>query len=254
MNETQIAQLEARLETAVEGVFAYFFGRRIHARDIALHLARAMENNLEAARDSDPRPVAPDQYTIHVSQDVQRRIYERYPGLAQALGDLLVDMATDAGYRMKSVPGIEIVSDAALGNAQLAVSAFHVRTRESTTVAMKRIQLSDVTQAPPKAHLIIDGHHDVMLDQAIISIGRSRDNSIVLDDPYISRFHAQIRLRFGHYTIFDTASQSGILVNDVRVREHRLQPGDVIRMGNTSMVYLEDNPSLDTQTDSMDPV
>jgi pSer/pThr/pTyr-binding forkhead associated (FHA) protein len=50
----------------------------------------------------------------------------------------------------------------------------------------------------------------------------------------------QLRLRFGSYTLFDMNSHAGVLVNDVPVREHRLQPGDVIRLGKTQLVYLED--------------
>jgi hypothetical protein len=252
MNETQIAQFEARLEKVVEGVFAYLFGRRIHARDVALHLARAMENGLKPASDGDPRPVAPDYYAIHVSLEVQRQIQARYPGLAQALGDLLVEAAASAGYRLKRVPGIEFVPDATLSDAQMKVFSQHMRVHESTTVAMKRIQIAQ-EPAPRAAQLIINGGRTVSLEQAIVSIGRSQDNTIVLDDPYTSRLHAQIRLRFGYYTIFDTDSQAGVFVNDVRVREHRLQPGDVIRMGATSMLYLEEN-AADTQTDTLDPV
>lgn len=251
MNKTQIAQLEARLEKTIEGIFAYFFGRRIHARDMALHLTRAMKNGLRLLDDADSRPVAPDHYAIYVSPDVQRWITTRYPNLAQMLRELLVEAAASAGYRLKRVPTVDIVSDTALGNAQLRVIARHVHAHDRT-VKLRRVALP--TESPPSnAHLVIDGKRLVPLEQAIISIGRGRDNTIVLDDPHVSRMHAQIRLRFGHYTVFDTDSQAGLYVNNVRVREHRLQSGDVIRMGTTSMLYLEDDTS-GAQTASLEPL
>jgi hypothetical protein len=253
MNEMQIAQFEARLEMAVEGVFAYLFGRRIHAHDVALHLARAMENGLRPASDGDPRLIAPDYYAIHVSYAVQQQIQGRYPGLAQALGELLVEVAASAGYRLRRVPGIDFVPDAGLSNTQMKVFSRHVGTRDSTTTVMKRIQIAH-EPAPRNAQVIINGGRIVPLEQTIISIGRSQNNTIVLDDPYTSRLHAQIRLRFGCYTIFDTDSQAGVFVNDVRVREHRLQPGDVIRMGATTLLYLEDGPADAPQTDTLEPV
>ncbi len=253
MNEMQIAQLEARLETVIEGVFAYFFSRRLHARDVALRLARAMESGLRPASGGDARPVAPDYYAVHVSESVQRQIETRYPELAQALSDLLVEAAASAGYQLRNVPEVAFVPDAALGDAQIRVSSRHVSAPASTTTIMKRIQAAH-EPAPRSAQLIINGGPGAPLEQAIVSIGRDRSNAIVLDDPYVSRLHAQVRLRFGYYTIFDTDSQAGVYVNDVRVREHRLQPGDVIRMGTTSLLYLEDGPADLPQTDTLDPV
>ncbi len=252
MNETQIAQIEARLERTIEGIFAYFFGRRIRARDMALHLTRAMEDGLKPSTDADARPFAPDHYAVHVSPDVQRQIESNYPNLAQTLRELLVDAAASAGYRLKRTPTVDVVPDGALGNAQLKVIARHVRIQDRTAVELRRVEAPSEPR-PPNAHLIIDGRRIVPLEQAIISIGRGRDNTIVLDDPYVSRMHAQIRLRFGYYTLFDTDSQAGLFVNNVRIREHRLQPGDVIRMGATSILYLEDD-AAGTQTDSFDPL
>jgi pSer/pThr/pTyr-binding forkhead associated (FHA) protein len=116
---------------------------------------------------------------------------------------------------------------------------------------MERIDIPDM-RAPQNPQLIINGQDTYPLKEPLINIGRSRDNHIVLDDPYSSRHHAQLRLRFGVYTLFDTQSQGGIMVNDVIVREHRLQAGDVIKLGKTQMVYLEDSPHL--QTETVDPI
>jgi pSer/pThr/pTyr-binding forkhead associated (FHA) protein len=96
---------------------------------------------------------------------------------------------------------------------------------------------------PHNPQLIVNGKHIIPLQKPIVNIGRSKDNHLVLDDLFVSRHHIQLRLRFGRYTLFDTSSQSGTKVNDVPVREHRLQSGDVIRVGKTQIVYLEDDPN-----------
>src|SRR5690606_19807961 len=98
------------------------------------------------------------------------------------------------------------------------------------------------------------GEKVIPMNQALITIERSQETDIILEDPYVSRHHAQLRLRFGHYTLFDADSQSGTFVNDVRIREHRLQSGDVIRIGATSMVYMEDSPPSDHQTGLLNAV
>lgn len=247
MNDQAIARLEARLEQLIEGTFAQLFSKTIRAQDIALHLARAMENGIQPATDGDPRPYAPDQYTIRLNPDVRDHLMSRQPELAKVLGQHLVDLASTVGYRLSSMPAVEVLAAPDAEGNEIWVEARHRGGSISATAVMKPIELPK-THTPQNPQLIINGELTVSLSEPIINIGRSRDNHIVLDDPYISRHHVQLRLRFGVYTLFDTQSQGGVLVNDVAIREHRLQPGDVIRMGKTQLVYLEDTPSIDDQT------
>ena len=248
MNDQHIAQLEARLEKLTEGIFAHIFGKRVQAHDIALQLVRALENRLEPSSNGDMRPVAPDHYHIHVHPGALKHIGERYPNLAQVLSDQIVEMASNADYQLNSLPHVKFVPDPKLSTNQIVISADHGSQPENTTAVMKPIT-NPATQAPPtNAQIIISGQTSIPLNSAIITIGRSRLNDIVLDDSYVSRTHAQIRLRFGYYTVFDTNSQSGTFVNEVRIHDHRLQTGDIIRVGNSSLVYLQDEPDSISQT------
>lgn len=248
MSDQRIANLEARLEKITEGFFAHLFGQRIHAHDIALQLVRALESHLEPASNGDLRPVAPDHYVIRTHPDVLRQISERYPALSQILSDQIVELASNSGYRLANVPKVEFAPAAELSTHRIMVSADHLARQQSTTAAMQPVRSPVTHTAPKNAQIVISGQMSITLDTAIITIGRSRQNDIVLSDSYVSRAHAQIRLRFGHYTIFDTSSQSGTFVNDVRIQEHRLQTGDIIRIGNSSLVYLEDEPDSVSQT------
>jgi pSer/pThr/pTyr-binding forkhead associated (FHA) protein len=60
----------------------------------------------------------------------------------------------------------------------------------------------------------------------------------------VSRRHAQLRLRFGRYTLYDLDSQSGTLVNGQPVQEWVLQPGDVMSLGGVNLIYTEDTDDL----------
>ncbi len=93
---------------------------------------------------------------------------------------------------------------------------------------------------------LVVGTRTILLDEPLINIGRHPDNHIVLDDRRVSRHHLQIRLRFGTYTLFDGQSSSGTFVNDIATREHNLQSGDVIRVRNTRLLYLEDDEEEQT--------
>jgi hypothetical protein len=247
MNDQNLAQFEARLERLIEGAFAQMFSKTVRAQDIALQLSRAMENNALPSDTSDPRPLAPDGYTIQVHPEVRSKLLARQPELEQILSQHMVELATEAGYRLNNVPVIDLIAEAKLGTSDLIVDAAHLDRPNSSTAVMERVEMPPHEQ-PINAQLIIAGEQMVRLEEPVINLGRSRDNHVVVDDPYVSRHHAQIRLRFGRYTLFDIQSQSGTYVNDVRIREHPLQAGDVIRLGKIQIIYVEDEPMGDSQT------
>src|SRR5690606_3493217 len=118
--------------------------------------------------------------------------------------------AIDAGYRLNTMPSVTFEADPLLGGGSIAVSAQHSTAPSHATAVLDRIELPDATAERPKnAQLIVDGQWTIALTEPIVNLGRSRSNHVVLDDPYVSRHHAQIRLRFGRYTLFDAQSQAG---------------------------------------------
>ena len=253
MNDQAITRLEAKLERLIEGAFAQLFSKSIRAQDIALHLSRAMETGLQPASGGDPRPFAPDRYTIRINADVCDHLLIRQPELEAILTGHIVELVAAAGYRLSDKPTIHLIATPDVEPTEIAVDVAHHNGAAPSTAVMNRIEITE-TPAPKNPQLILNGKLTITLEDAVVNIGRSRDNHIMLDDPYVSRHHAQLRLRFGIYTIFDTGSQGGILVNDVPVREHRLQPGDVIRIGKTQLVYLEDTSHFDGQTHVGEPL
>lgn len=67
-----------------------------------------------------------------------------------------------------------------------------------------------------------------------VTIGRSRDRAIMVDDTRVSRAHAHIEPRQGAWAIFDDGSANGTTVNGEALPERRpcpLRPGDVIGIG-----------------------
>jgi pSer/pThr/pTyr-binding forkhead associated (FHA) protein len=59
----------------------------------------------------------------------------------------------------------------------------------------------------------------------------------VLDDPNVSRRHAQVRREGDAIFVVDLGSTNGTRVNGVPVREHRLVSGDVISVGTTALRF-----------------
>ena len=71
-----------------------------------------------------------------------------------------------------------------------------------------------------------------------MSIGRSRESDIFLEDLAVSRLHASIyRDDQGSYILRDENSANGTSVNGQRVNEHRLSEGDEVQVGQTTMTF-----------------
>lgn len=67
-----------------------------------------------------------------------------------------------------------------------------------------------------------------------ISIGRREDNSIVLNDQFVSSYHAKIYVKNNDFYLEDLASTNGTFINDSKVEGRvRLRVNDQIKMGST---------------------
>lgn len=75
-----------------------------------------------------------------------------------------------------------------------------------------------------------------------VSIGRTRNNDVVLPDLSISKFHAYLRPENGHYTIQDAGSQNGTWVAGQRLTTKQstiLLPQVSFRLGALDLTYLD---------------
>ncbi len=79
-----------------------------------------------------------------------------------------------------------------------------------------------------------------MLGKEITTIGRGRDNDIVLPSDCVSRRHTRLEQRDQRVYVVDLASTNGTYVNDEAqpVRERPLERGDRLRVGDTIFKYL----------------
>jgi pSer/pThr/pTyr-binding forkhead associated (FHA) protein len=77
------------------------------------------------------------------------------------------------------------------------------------------------------------------IDEERVSIGRTPDAGVFLDDVTVSRNHALlVRRQDGHY-IDDLGSLNGTYVNRRRIESHKLEDGDEIQIGKYKLSYLE---------------
>jgi HD-GYP domain-containing protein (c-di-GMP phosphodiesterase class II) len=74
-----------------------------------------------------------------------------------------------------------------------------------------------------------------LTDGARLTVGRTADCDIRLDDQAVSRRHCTIERRGGDVIVTDLASANGTFVNDRLVRSAAAGPGDLIQVGSTAI-------------------
>ena len=78
----------------------------------------------------------------------------------------------------------------------------------------------------------------IPLDHPLCVLGKSPAATIVLDNPYVSRRHAQIEQRAEHFEIHDLGSKNGTFINGVLLQQQtvRLHNGDRVDLGKDQVV------------------
>lgn len=94
------------------------------------------------------------------------------------------------------------------------------------------------------------GQRTIVVEQGPFSIGRGADNQLQLNDAQVSRRHARLVEVGGSWKVLDCGSRFGTFVNDEKIDEAVLEPGDRVRVGQTELRVS--GPDLSTQTSAVD--
>ena len=97
--------------------------------------------------------------------------------------------------------------------------------------------MSEQKKEPRTAFLIVDGNRAISLERPVTSIGRKKDNHIVIKNQHVSRYHAQIRNIKGSYVLMDLESTVGTSINGKKVKQAFLKDGDVISIGGSPLIF-----------------
>jgi hypothetical protein len=117
--------------------------------------------------------------------------------------------------------------------------------------AMRRM-IEAVSTVTPRPNLSVAGlYANVGEEQerfyaisTLLSIGRSGESNIFLEDLAVSRKHASVYHDNGHYILEDVGSSTGTIVNGKLLRKkekYYLSDGDKIRVGKTIFIFKDKN-------------
>ena len=77
------------------------------------------------------------------------------------------------------------------------------------------------------------------LDTDLLTIGRSPESHLFLDDITVSRHHARVTRDTTGFAVEDLNSLNGTYVNRRRVERHHLSDGDELQIGKFKLAFLE---------------
>lgn len=95
------------------------------------------------------------------------------------------------------------------------------------------------------AKFLIDGQAVVrdleMIEGRRISVGRTKESALTIDDPSVSKVHASLMLNGSNdLVVADTGSTNGTFINDVRIpygKAMELGPGDLLKFGTVDVTF-----------------
>jgi len=226
------ARFEKKVEGAVNGVFARAFKGDVQPVEIAARLQRELD--AEAKLMSRNKRLVPNEFSVHLSQHDHDKLAPYANTLKAELATGLRNHAREMGYVFNGPVKIGFELDSRLPTGRFtvisqAVAGITPRSGRASETAINRAPLV----------LEVNGTRHPLQPPGLV-IGRGSEADLRINDPGISRRHAQIRVNPTgpglQIDIVDLGSTNGIVVNGQRVQHAVLQEGSRIEIGSTRML------------------
>jgi FhaA, N-terminal domain/FHA domain len=246
-----LRSIESKIAGLVEGTFSRAFRSEVRPVEIARKLAREMEEHKSF---SVSRTIVPNEYRVFLSPRDRDRFASYEEALAAELAGYLLEHARRERLALLSRPVIEFETDDRLGLGEFGIQTRVVQPEEEAGAPVQEqsgrtmIYSTAGRVAEPleerartrqeTALLLVDGKR-MVVGPAGVTMGRSRQCDVVLEDPNVSRQHAEIRPRGGSWVLSDLGSTNGSCLNGRRIDGPEvIRPGDEIELG-TSVIRFE---------------
>lgn len=228
-----LQRFEQRLEGAVTGAFARAFRSAVQPVEIAAALQREVDNSAHIL--SRERMLVPNNFTVELSPPDFDRLNPFSSTLADELETLVKEHVTEQRYTMAGRFEISFqnVNDLSTGR---------FRVRSKTTAAVTPVAGQRMTETAVRSSTVIlevNGMKHPLSPPGVV-IGRGNEADLKIDDPGISRRHAQIKIHQSGaettVTVVDLDSTNGVVLNGHRVATAVVADGSEVRLGNTVII------------------
>lgn len=237
-----LQRFENRLEQFVSGTFARAFRSAVQPVEIAAALQRELDNSAQIL--SRNRRLVPNSFHVELSSADHDRIAPYISTLAEELTEMVREHADEQSYVFTGPVKIGFDKVDELGTGR-----FRVRSAALARVTAAPDSGGRGTSRSSNVVLEVNGAHHPLTPPGIV-LGRGTEADLRINDPGVSRRHAEIRVTATAtgspaVSIVDLGSTNGILVNAERVRQADLVDGDTVTIGNTTLTVRFVGPRED---------
>jgi hypothetical protein len=246
--------IETRLARIVEGTFGKVFRTGVQPVELARRLVKEMDEHQQRT----VRNVyVPNRFDVYLSRDDHRQLSQYAAALTTELSEYLAEHARRNGYALLTRPrvSLHLDRDLTLGRFGIAVKmeqpnegdgpvlpddAPATETAGETMVYQAATPVGEPEPAPSFDSCAVfgpDGPYP--LSRARVRVGRGRTNELVLQDPSVSREHAElVPTSDGRgWRVRDLGSTNGVAVNGSKVQDQALALGDMITFGSCDVRF-----------------
>ena len=161
------------------------------------------------------------------------------------IGDYVLGLKLEAGVAAAEDPfaaaqTVEMSNVHDLPTAQIDVS--DAQAAVATVEGGLPAQEGEHVAPEPKPRLVCVSANfageDWELSKAVMVIGRTDDNDVVINHRSISRHHSRITCENGRYTILDLQSANGVRINGEEYGKVELRQGDLVDLGHVRLRFV----------------
>ena len=260
-----LSRFERRVESLVSGAFAKAFKAEVQPVEIASALQKACDER--AAIVSRGRTMVPNTFVVELGHYDFERLKEYSTALGEELAGMVRDHAKEQHYsfigpvsvRFEEVEGLETGLFRVSASAVAGVTSTGRADAAAAKPGPPRSALptphpgparlagpagpADATEAMPSVGAprslgwLEVGGTRLAISGPVTVIGRGTDVDLRIDDPGVSRRHAELRLDGDEAIIVDLGSTNGVVLDGHVVTDARLTDGAAIRLGTTDIVF-----------------
>src|SRR5262245_33517898 len=241
-----LRSIEAKIEGLFEGVFGRAFRTHVQPVELARKLAKEMDEHRAV---SVSRVYVPNEYSVYLAT-ADREQFASYEGsLVGELQEYLTEHARREGYALITPRRVVFRTDEDLEIGQFGIAT---RTGEPeggipaaeppppavpggatmiykarAPVATEAVSAEELGVEREIVTLTVNGTRHTIEERRVV-LGRSRECDIRVDDPNVSRRHAELQQEGATYWLVDLDSTNGTELNGKRISRAKLADGDTI--------------------------
>jgi hypothetical protein len=249
-----LRSIESKLESLFEGVFGRAFRANVQPVELARKLVKEMDEHRNV---SVSRVYVPNQYTVYLSSADREQFFGYEDQLRTELAEYLSEHARRESYVLLTGPTVSFETD-----EDLDVGVFGIATQMTQAPEDERKAEPDIPDVAPGATMVYkpaaqpteaaspvdlgvqrevavltwDGQRHEIEKRKVV-IGRSKDADIRVDDPNVSRRHAEVQQEGATWWVVDLDSTNGVEVQGRRVKRMKLEDGTRFTIGSTEIAF-----------------